>query len=101
VEKRRSIWSDYDDSEAPVDLVVGRDIGQSRPQAAPALRRTIIGTRKQVARNRSAMSEGFMQAHGGRLAAKTLREAGVDCVFTLCGGHVMPIYDGCLTRASE
>jgi acetolactate synthase-1/2/3 large subunit len=34
--------------------------------------------------------------HGGRLVARTLRAAGVDCVFTLSGGHVMGIYDGCL-----
>ncbi len=34
--------------------------------------------------------------HGGRLAAKALRAAGVECVFTLSGGHVMGIYDGCL-----
>ncbi len=34
--------------------------------------------------------------HGGRLAAKALKAAGVECVFTLSGGHVMAIYDGCL-----
>ncbi len=34
--------------------------------------------------------------HGGRLAAKALKAAGVECVFTLSGGHVMGIYDGCL-----
>jgi acetolactate synthase-1/2/3 large subunit len=37
-----------------------------------------------------------MPMHGGRLVAKTLKEAGVECLFTLCGGHIMPIYDGCL-----
>ncbi|MEO2046837.1 MAG: thiamine pyrophosphate-binding protein [Pirellulales bacterium] len=36
------------------------------------------------------------QFHGGRLAARALKNAGVECLFTLCGGHVMPIYDGCL-----
>lgn len=34
--------------------------------------------------------------HGGKLAARALKKAGVECVFTLSGGHVMPIYDGCL-----
>ena len=34
--------------------------------------------------------------HGGALAARALKDAGVDCVFTLSGGHVMGIYDGCL-----
>lgn len=34
--------------------------------------------------------------HGGRLVARALRAEGVSHVFTLCGGHVMAIYDGCL-----
>jgi acetolactate synthase I/II/III large subunit len=34
--------------------------------------------------------------HGGRLAAMALKAAGVECVFTLSGGHVMAIYDGCI-----
>jgi acetolactate synthase-1/2/3 large subunit len=33
--------------------------------------------------------------HGGKLAARSLKQAGVDCIFTLCGGHIMPLYDGC------
>ena len=37
-----------------------------------------------------------MTIHGGNLAARALSQAGVDCLFTLCGGHVMPIYDGAL-----
>ena len=35
---------------------------------------------------------------GGRLVARVLKEAGVGHVFTLCGGHILPIYDGCLTE---
>ena len=35
-------------------------------------------------------------SHGGKLAAKALKAAGVECVFTLSGGHVMGIYDGCI-----
>jgi thiamine pyrophosphate-dependent acetolactate synthase large subunit-like protein len=35
---------------------------------------------------------------GGELVARVLREAGVSHVFTLCGGHILPIYDGCLTE---
>jgi len=35
---------------------------------------------------------------GGQLVAGTLRQAGVRHVFTLCGGHILPIYDGCLTE---
>lgn len=33
---------------------------------------------------------------GGRMVAKALHEEGVRAVFTLCGGHIMPIYEGCL-----
>jgi len=35
---------------------------------------------------------------GGQLVARTLKQAGVGDVFTLCGGHILPIYDGCLTE---
>jgi acetolactate synthase-1/2/3 large subunit len=40
-------------------------------------------------------------SHGGKLAARALKAAGVDCVFTLSGGHVMGIYDGCLDEGIE
>jgi acetolactate synthase I/II/III large subunit len=33
---------------------------------------------------------------GGHLVAKALRAEGVDTIFTLCGGHIIDIYDGCL-----
>ena len=32
---------------------------------------------------------------GGRLAAQAIAAAGVDVVFTLSGGHLLPIYEGC------
>ncbi|HVW24581.1 MAG TPA: thiamine pyrophosphate-binding protein [Polyangiaceae bacterium] len=34
--------------------------------------------------------------HGGRLVARALRRQGITHVFTLCGGHVQAIYDGCI-----
>ncbi len=37
-----------------------------------------------------------MPVHGGKLAARTLKQAGVECLFTLSGGHIMPLYDGCI-----
>lgn len=40
-------------------------------------------------------------SHGGRLVARALKAAGVECVFTLSGGHVMGIYDGCLDEGIE
>ncbi len=33
---------------------------------------------------------------GGHLVAKGLKNEGVDTIFTLCGGHIIDIYDGCL-----
>lgn len=39
--------------------------------------------------------------HGGQLVAKTLKQAGVECVFTLSGGHIMPIYAGCQEEGIE
>ena len=33
---------------------------------------------------------------GGHLVAKGLKSEGVDTIFTLCGGHIIDIYDGCL-----
>ena len=35
---------------------------------------------------------------GGELVARVLKEAGVGHVFTLCGGHILPIYDGCVSE---
>ncbi len=36
------------------------------------------------------------QAHGGRLIAKALARHGTTHLFTLCGGHIQAIYDGCI-----
>ena len=33
---------------------------------------------------------------GGHLVARALQAEGVDTIFTLCGGHIIDIYDGCL-----
>lgn len=37
---------------------------------------------------------GFV--HGGRLVAQALKRHGTTHLFTLCGGHIQAIYDGCL-----
>src|SRR6266542_2877714 len=39
--------------------------------------------------------------NGGHLVARTLKQAGVGHIFTLCGGHILPIYDGCITEGIE
>jgi len=37
--------------------------------------------------------------NGGELVARTLAAQGVTTIYTLCGGHIAPIYDGCLNNA--
>ena len=39
--------------------------------------------------------EADTQLHGGRLVARALRAQGVSKLFTLSGGHLFSIYDGC------
>src|SRR2546429_9682743 len=34
--------------------------------------------------------------HGGQLIAQALKAEGVSHLFTLSGGHIAPIYDGCV-----
>ncbi|CAN5430599.1 MAG: thiamine pyrophosphate-binding protein [Acidimicrobiia bacterium] len=34
--------------------------------------------------------------HGGRLVARALKAEGVDALFTLTGGHIVPLLDGCV-----
>lgn len=38
---------------------------------------------------------------GGHLVAKALRAEGIDVIFTLCGGHIIDIYDGCIDEGIE
>jgi acetolactate synthase-1/2/3 large subunit len=37
-----------------------------------------------------------VEGHGGRLAAEVLLAHGIDVVFTLSGGHLFVLYDGCV-----
>jgi acetolactate synthase I/II/III large subunit len=50
---------------------------------------TADDTLKQKTRDASVVS-------GGHLVAKALKSEGVDTIFTLCGGHIIDIYDGCV-----
>ncbi|GAB3001562.1 thiamine pyrophosphate-dependent enzyme [Amycolatopsis acidiphila] len=38
---------------------------------------------------------------GGHLVAKALKAEGVEVVFTLCGGHIIDIYDGCVDEGID
>lgn len=50
-----------------------------------------------------AVAKGEVEgpAHGGKLAARTLASRGVTHLFTLSGGHIFPLYDGCLEQGIE
>ncbi len=50
---------------------------------------TATDTLRQKSRDANVVS-------GGHLAARALKNEGVDTIFTLCGGHIIDIYDGCV-----
>jgi acetolactate synthase-1/2/3 large subunit len=50
---------------------------------------TAEDTLKQKTRDPNVVS-------GGHLVARALKAEGVDTIFTLCGGHIIDIYDGCI-----
>lgn len=35
---------------------------------------------------------------GGELVARSLKAQGISTIYTLCGGHIMPIYEGCVNN---
>src|SRR5438552_11010489 len=39
-----------------------------------------------------------MEANGGHFVGEAVERAGVDVIYTLSGGHIFPIYDGCVAR---
>src|SRR3954464_3499359 len=43
----------------------------------------------------TTQAEQSTQLHGGRLIAKRLKAHGVTRLFTLSGGHLFSVYDGC------
>ena len=59
------------------------------PTAGRAAASTADDTLKQKSRDSAVIS-------GGHLVAKALKAEGVDTIFTLCGGHIIDIYDGCV-----
>src|SRR5436190_11274924 len=49
----------------------------------------------------STETEPTTQVHGGRLVARRLRAHGVSKLFTLSGGHLFSIFDGCREEGIE
>src|SRR5579872_5329240 len=62
---------------------------QAQEKPSAAARTTAEDTLKEKSRDANVIS-------GGHLVAKALKAEGVDTIFTLCGGHIIDIYDGCL-----
>ena len=57
---------------------------------------SVMATRTQ-AKASPAQRDGEPETiSGGHLVAKALRAEGIDVIFTLCGGHIIDIYDGCI-----
>ena len=69
---------------------------------APTENSTIMSTAAQQVSSRTAedtlarKSRDSDVVSGGHLVARALRSEGVDTIFTLCGGHIIDIYDGCI-----
>ena len=60
-------------------------------------RAPVNGTRSTTAEDTlAAKSRDRSVVSGGHLVASALRNEGVDTIFTLCGGHIIDIYDGCI-----
>jgi acetolactate synthase-1/2/3 large subunit len=53
----------------------------------------MVTTTEEILKKRST-EDGMIS--GGHLVAKALKNEGVDTIFTLCGGHIIDIYDGCI-----
>src|SRR5947209_20063422 len=62
-----------------------------RPKLRPVLASCVVATEAQSA----------TRFHGGRLVARRLRAHGVSKLFTLSGGHLFSIYDGCREEGIE
>ncbi len=63
---------------------MANDVATQKPSTT-----TADDTLKQKSRDPNVVS-------GGHLVAKALKNEGVDTIFTLCGGHIIDIYDGCV-----
>ncbi len=61
-----------------------------------------MATTEENARSEAAADvEAGGQVHGGRLVARALKSRGVSHLFTLSGGHLFSIYDGCKAEGIE
>ncbi|MFD9890395.1 thiamine pyrophosphate-binding protein [Amycolatopsis sp. NPDC059027] len=69
---------------------------------APATTGTTAGEEvARAARSANGAEPAPETISGGHLVAKALKAEGVDTIFTLCGGHIIDIYDGCVDEGIE
>ena len=64
-------------------------IRENQTMAAAAAKDTATDTLARKDRSGGVVS-------GGHLVARALKGEGVDTIFTLCGGHIIDVYDGCI-----
>ena len=71
----------------------------ARSQTVPGTDDAVEFHRRSIAevRERRAADERF-PFHAGRLAAQAMRRLGANHLFTLSGGHIFPLYDGCVEQ---
>ena len=53
-------------------------------------------TQARVPEGTHAASNTAKRITGGHLVARALKAEGIEAIFTLCGGHIIDIYDGCV-----
>ncbi|HWE12061.1 MAG TPA: thiamine pyrophosphate-binding protein [Solirubrobacteraceae bacterium] len=62
---------------------------------------SVTATTTQTEAPRQAREADPETISGGHLVAKALRAEGIDVIFTLCGGHIIDIYDGCIDEGIQ
>ena len=55
---------------------------------------TVVPVSEKTPANGGAQVKAMIS--GGHLVAKALKAEGIDVIWTLCGGHIIDIYDGCV-----
>src|SRR3990170_5022018 len=60
-----------------------------------------MATTEESARAASGGSPESGPVHGGKLVARALADRGVSKLFTLSGGHLFSIYDGCVAEGID
>lgn len=71
-----------------------KEVAEPGPDQRPAAASTGPGRKESAAGPTEDATERAVS--GGHLVAAALRAEGVDTIFTLCGGHISDVYDGCL-----